>query len=453
MLSPELRVTVEVQPALVARRPPRPLLDLLDKPEDEFRRYVQEIEQSPLFRFLVEEGIVRKVRTGGRVPRERYEEYMDVQLIQFLNQYRITEHEDWEEDFRDPQAKQRIEELAEKYNAPVERLRKMIEYYQRIMRDDTEHFEFVGYEEDEGESDYWDLIPSPGDVDLSEAIELAQHFVETYKVSREEFVEEFLEGDGNAVRLAQRYNAPLREVVLLLEALQRVQIAQGVLMGEGFPQALTRAPQKEREKVAPVAVVRLGEGKRLVLEFPNEGIYAKRYEMRPEALKKLKDFPRREEAEQLLLELQWINQRKNTLCRLIKIVCDHQYRFLLTGDPYLLKPLTQAEAARALGGDEATVCRLIRDKVLETPYGLIPLKYLFQRKTDVVRRIVERHPHLTDEEIRRILKRDYGCDISRRTVAYHRQKALGSKVRRRTNRRSPLTAREPALARQAGSEP
>ncbi|HIE51147.1 MAG TPA: hypothetical protein EYP85_05265 [Armatimonadetes bacterium] len=438
MLRPEIKLTVDVRPKLVLRRPPRPLIELLEKPEDEFRAYVEEIENSEIFKQLVAIGAVKKVKSGGRVPPDKYEEYMDVQLIQFLRQYRITEHEDWERDFSDRRAKLRLDELAAKYQAPPARLSKMIEYYQRITREDPDAgcgkalFPF----EDEG-PDYIDLLPSPTEVDLSEAIAVARQFVQTYGVSEEEFRRDFLQGERDPHRLAERYGATVAEVYRVLDAVRSVQIAEAFAAGATAERDAQLGTQPV-EQAKPVARVRLADGgRRLLLEFVEDNVYAQRYQTNPSALAKVRNISQAEEAERLLLELQWINQRKSILCRLVTAVCNHQYRYLLTGDPYHLKPLSQAQIARQLGEDEATICRLIRDKFIETPYGVPELRFFFQKKTAVIKRIVERHRNLTDNEIRQILEDEFECKISRRTVAYHRLKAFGDGQQRAARRTNP----------------
>lgn len=420
-MRPQVRIQVQVKPELNVRRPPRQLTDLIDTPEDEFRRYVQDIEEAPLFKTLLEAGAIRRVRTRGRVPREKYEEYMDVQLMQFLRQYRITRHLDWEQDFMDRAFLSRLPALEEKYGAPPERLRKMIEYYQRVMSEQYGANGFGSSPAGDEEPDYLELVPSRADVDMTDSIVLMREFVDTYGLTEQDFVRDFMGDAPRAEELAARYGAPLPEVEEILEALGRLHIVESFVSAP--PPAPARSSATEVTAVQEVARVLLTDrGRCVAIQFQDDGIYDQRYLTSPNALGRIQQLEDPSAAEQMLLELQWINQRKTLLCRLILAVCNYQYRYFLTGDVYALKPLSQAEMARELGEDEATICRLLRDKFLGTPYGVIELRFLFQRKTDVVRRIVERHPDLTDNEIRRILETDYGTTISRRTVAYHRLK-------------------------------
>jgi len=423
MRAPEVRVQVAVKAELAVRRPPRQLIDLLDKPEDEFRDYVHEVEDSDAFRRLVESGAVRRIKSRGRVPRDKYEEYMDVQLMQFLRQYRVTEINEWEADFRDPLAQERMDDLAAKYRAPADRLRKMVDYYQRVTSESygTDGYGSGGYVGDE--PDYIELIPSRDDLDVTDNIVLMREFVETYELAEGDFVRDFMQGEASATELADKYQAPLDEVEEILEALGRLHIVESFVSGGGTTEAAGRLGSEEKSSIQPVAKVMLtDQGRCVAIQFTDDSVYAERYRTSPAAVSKLAEMNESKAAEELLLQLQWINQRKTLLCRLVMAVCNYQYRYFLTGDVYALKPLSQADIARELGEDEATICRLLRDKFVDTPYGILEVKFLFQKKTDVVRRIVERSPDLTDNEVRTILESDYGTQISRRTVAYHRLK-------------------------------
>mgnify|MGYP002351454693 CR=1 FL=1 len=347
--------------------------------------------------------------------------------MQFLKQYKVTAHETWERDFLDREALTRLPELAERYGAPAPKLKKIIEYYQRVTSD---HYGMEGGgsalspEFDENEPDYVELIPSRADVDMTDSIVLMREFVDGYSLEQADFVRDFMQGSEPAAVLAERYNAPLDEVEEILDALGRLHIVDTFVSGGGTTESSTKAaPSGPVTDLKPVAKVLLTDHDRCVaISFTDDGVYSQRYRTSPDALSRAADLSDVQDAENLLLELQWINQRKTLLCRLVMAVCQYQYRFFLTRDVYALKPLSQADIARELGEDEATVCRLLRDKIIDTPDGLMELKFLFQKKTDVVRRIVERNPHLTDNEIRAVLENDYGTKISRRTVAYHRLK-------------------------------
>jgi len=112
------------------------------------------------------------------------------------------------------------------------------------------------------------------------------------------------------------------------------------------------------------------------------------------------------EAEAFLAQIRLINQRKNLACRVVGYLFQHQYKFFSTGDEYHLRPLAQAQVARELDEQQSTICRILKGKTLAYTSRLIPLKDLCESKTNVVKRVVERHPDLSDRKIAEILKRN-----------------------------------------------
>ncbi|MGD8759200.1 MAG: hypothetical protein PVJ07_02990 [Anaerolineales bacterium] len=118
-----------------------------------------------------------------------------------------------------------------------------------------------------------------------------------------------------------------------------------------------------------------------------------------------------------------LQQRDNTMRRMMKLLVSEQKQFILRGDRHL-KPMTRASMATELGVHESTISRAVTQKSVALPNGrIIPLARFFDRSLpirDRVREIVanETKP-LTDEEIAAILEED-GVKVARRTVAKYR---------------------------------
>ncbi len=144
-----------------------------------------------------------------------------------------------------------------------------------------------------------------------------------------------------------------------------------------------------------------------------------------------------------------VAQRTRTLLRVGRAVFRHQRAFLEAG-PGALRPLTLREVAEELGIHESTVSRAVAGKAVETPFGVLPLRYFFTAAladhrgeatvaAEAVRRrirelIAREDPArpLSDERIARLLAAE-GVRVARRTVAKYRE-ALGipgSAARRR----------------------
>ncbi len=134
--------------------------------------------------------------------------------------------------------------------------------------------------------------------------------------------------------------------------------------------------------------------------------------------------------------LRSLNHRNLTLYKVVKYVIEKQKDFLEKGIDWI-KPLTLAEVAEAVDVHESTVSRIVSNKYILTPQGLLPLKFFFQKGiTDLkgeeisseiikekIQSLIEKEdPNnpLTDTDIVRILEK-HGIKLARRTVTKYRQ--------------------------------
>ena len=140
-----------------------------------------------------------------------------------------------------------------------------------------------------------------------------------------------------------------------------------------------------------------------------------------------------------------LQQRHDTIERVMRYIVRHQRQFLLTGDPDLMQPLRQREVADATGLDISTVSRMANSKYLQTDFGTIPLKDCFskgisnesgeeisveiikQRLSDIIGKEDKRSP-LSDDALTKQLN-SQGFPLARRTVAKYREQ-LGIPVAR-----------------------
>lgn len=127
--------------------------------------------------------------------------------------------------------------------------------------------------------------------------------------------------------------------------------------------------------------------------------------------------------EQANLLVKCLQQRDNTLVRLMKRLAVLQRDFILHGDA-CLNPVTRAQLAQELDVHESTISRAVSGKSIQLPNGrIIPLAKMFDRSLHirtVVREIIESEKKpLSDTQIRDILRKK-GYDVARRTVAKYR---------------------------------
>jgi RNA polymerase sigma-54 factor len=146
--------------------------------------------------------------------------------------------------------------------------------------------------------------------------------------------------------------------------------------------------------------------------------------------------------------IQAIEQRRQTMLKVMNYIVDRQREFFDKGVQFL-KPLTLREVAEVINMHESTVSRVTNEKFVQTPRGVLPLKFFFSSGLattdgdDVSARGIKaqleklvqdedpKHP-LTDQAIVNIL-RESGVQIARRTVAKYRDQlgVLSARMRKR----------------------
>jgi RNA polymerase sigma-54 factor len=146
--------------------------------------------------------------------------------------------------------------------------------------------------------------------------------------------------------------------------------------------------------------------------------------------------------------IQAIEQRRQTMLKVMNFIVDRQREFFEKGVQYL-KPLTLREVAEVINMHESTVSRVTNEKFVQTPRGVLPLKFFFSSGLsttsgedvsargikDKIKNLVEdenpKRP-LTDQAIVNILKEE-GIQIARRTVAKYRDQLgiLSARMRKR----------------------
>jgi len=146
--------------------------------------------------------------------------------------------------------------------------------------------------------------------------------------------------------------------------------------------------------------------------------------------------------------IQAIEQRRQTMLRVMYFIVDRQREFFEKGVEFL-RPLTLREVAEVLDLHESTVSRVTSRKYVQTPRGVYPLKFFFSSSVstttgeDASSRAVKAHisklvgeedakKPLTDAAIVTALKRR-GIQIARRTVAKYREQLgiLPARMRKR----------------------
>ena len=146
--------------------------------------------------------------------------------------------------------------------------------------------------------------------------------------------------------------------------------------------------------------------------------------------------------------IQAIEQRRQTMLKVMSFIVDRQRAFFEKGVEYL-KPLTLREVADVISMHESTVSRVTNEKYVQTPRGVLPLKFFFSSalstasgedasarsiRAKLQKMVGEEDPAkpLTDQQIVHLFQ-EQGIQIARRTVAKYRDQLgiLPARMRKR----------------------
>jgi hypothetical protein len=194
-------------------------------------------------------------------------------------------------------------------------------------------------------------------------------------------------------------------------------------------------PAKVYSAVAGIDV----EDGRPVLGFFNREIWKGRYQIDVEKREQLLNSVSHKEArhiESFLSRIEWLDWRKSTLYRVLEFLLEAQTDFFTTRDLGRRRCLTQRAVAAKLDIGPEVLNRLISNKSFRLPWGKeAPLKILVPSSKSLLRdrlyHLAVENPEASDEALRHALKRLYGADLSRRSVAqYRKELKLGGRGRR-----------------------
>ena len=131
-----------------------------------------------------------------------------------------------------------------------------------------------------------------------------------------------------------------------------------------------------------------------------------------------------------------IQQRRETLMKIMRAILERQYEFFEKG-PKLLKPMIYKDIAEEIMMDISTISRVVNGKYVQSPMGIHELKYFFSEglSTDSGEEVSNKHirerlkeiieaedkkaPH-SDDKLAELLNAE-GIHIARRTVAKYRE--------------------------------
>jgi RNA polymerase sigma-54 factor len=151
--------------------------------------------------------------------------------------------------------------------------------------------------------------------------------------------------------------------------------------------------------------------------------------------KEVKEFAK-QNLESTRFFIKAINQRRDTMMRVMRTIIELQPEFFIEGN-YNLKPMIYKDVAELVKLDIATISRTCKGKYVQTDFGTYELKYFFSEsiKTSsgeevankqvmqLIKNIIDsenKKKPFTDDDIASLLNKD-GYNIARRTVAKYRE--------------------------------
>ena len=131
-----------------------------------------------------------------------------------------------------------------------------------------------------------------------------------------------------------------------------------------------------------------------------------------------------------------IQQRRETLMKIMRAILERQYEFFEKG-PKLLKPMIYKDIAEEIQMDISTISRVVNGKYVQSPMGIHELKYFFseglatdsgeevsnkhirERLKEIIESENKKAPY-SDDKLAELLNAE-GIHIARRTIAKYRE--------------------------------
>ena len=131
----------------------------------------------------------------------------------------------------------------------------------------------------------------------------------------------------------------------------------------------------------------------------------------------------KEDIERASLFVKCLQQRNNTMMRLMKEILNYQKQYILKG-PRFLQPLTRVKLSQVLDVHESTISRAVSNKSVQLPNKkIVPMSSFFDRSLNVrteLRDLISREKQpLSDAQLVKLLE-EKGHFVARRTVAKYR---------------------------------
>ena len=339
-----------------------------------------------------------------------------------LGQFLSLSEDKFESYLREVEADPLFQELKDKYH--------LIGY--KRFRDVSERPSSLALKEE--------LVPQQDDgIDIESLLETSPEVLSVLKkvgnaVGLKQFTDFLYKGTLKISQIAQRCSLSPEEVRIFKDFINKFQIQSLFASSSSFMAPSTSS------RFFKIASIEKGENGLLICPLDKESYLIKgRYFINYSRFEKL--IAERKFTEDKInkisaffKKLDLINRRTTALYQVLYQLKEIQRKFFETGNPEDLVPLTQSELANRIGICVSTVSRAIAKKSILTPQGEEkPLKFFFSKRRvkNLLSKILTQERKwikegilskpFSDEEIRKMLKKRYGIEMSRRTVCKYRK--------------------------------
>lgn len=382
------------------RRPPREMLSLLEASAADWQERYSALSSSKEFLLLRTLGVIRR-SPWGRLPEHKLHEYLDHQLVEFARTHDMdSRFPGWIEEMSDHQVSPKT--LISRFGTPPRETAALAQFLRQDLTD-RNHTPATPS----------DLVePSAtGDLDEAVVVEMA-HLIQRHAISRKDFAS-LLDLDGAELsRAALALGFSKDESDQLASLLTSIRIADmadpGVVTGDQSPIA---------EVVGEVSIHPYSGA--VLLEMEPWATEPGCYYVDEERLSYAEDALSGMDTQRVLVEVRNLGKCGNLLRSVTEVIVRRQEDFFISGTASSLAPLPQAWVARECSVPRSAVCRIIRNRCIESPWGRLRMQDLCPSVGEVVRALAEANPNWNTADVTDYLSSVHGVALSRRTVAYH----------------------------------
>ena len=252
------------------------------------------------------------------------------------------------------------------------------------------------------------------------------------KIGQENFEKYFLYANGeySLDQLSSFCKITKNEIEEINDLLTKV-FVEGETLNSA---SMISTPQTFYTKVAQILPDSKNE---FIIAFQSPHMAQGTYQIDHDKIKELKkmNFFSKDEKKNLrevLTKINFINMRKNSLYQLIVKLTEFQKEFISSDNLEKLNPFTQSRMAKEMQLSPSSISRLIANRTIESPKGdECPMNFFFcSRKRWLkihLEKLFRESAHLTDNEIKDIIRKTFGIPLSRRSVNQYRSELLNGK--------------------------